>query len=511
MKRIMTLVLAAGLVFGAATGASAIDFNAKGQWIFGFGAADSNFMKKDDKGRQNYGNDTFRAAQRVRLQMDAVASEALSGTVFFEIGDQKWGNAASGGALGADGTVVEVKRAYLDWTVPQTDLQFRMGLQGVTLPNAAGGSSILDDDVAGITASYKFNETVTLTALWARPYNDNYTAKDKDGKDLSHGNPANFLDNVDLFGLMLPVTMDGWKVTPWVMYGAAGKNALGGMEKLGKSAPYAYNGTLPFNFVNHGDNLRKNRAYSDMFFAGLPIVVTALDPFNFELDLNYGSAAGFGKYDTTNEKTGQNVRANSQRSGWLVKGLAEYKMEWMTPGLFAWYGSGDDGNVKNGSERMPAISPCGNFTSFMGDDPVNGWGTTGGSDYDLMLNYAGTWGIGAQLKDITFLEDLKHTFRIAYWGGTNDVSNVKYANNSQAAFQNVGGGDGFYLTTNDYLLEFNLDNTYKIYDNLKMDVNLGYIVNGVDRDTWKRSYQKSATPFSKGDGYKAEVFFTYSF
>ena len=36
MKKIATLLLAAGLVFGAATGASAIDFKAKGQWIMSF-------------------------------------------------------------------------------------------------------------------------------------------------------------------------------------------------------------------------------------------------------------------------------------------------------------------------------------------------------------------------------------------------------------------------------------------------------------------------------------------
>ena len=33
MKRICTLILAAGLVFGAATGASAVDFKARGQWL----------------------------------------------------------------------------------------------------------------------------------------------------------------------------------------------------------------------------------------------------------------------------------------------------------------------------------------------------------------------------------------------------------------------------------------------------------------------------------------------
>lgn len=508
MKRIMTLVLAAGLVFGAATGASAVDFNAKGQWIFGFGANDARFMQKDEKGKKK-SNDIFQAAQRLRLQIDAVASESLSGTVYFEIGDTRWGRAADGGALGADGTVVEVRRAYIDWAVPQTDLKFRMGLQGVTLPNVAGGSSIMDNDAAAITASYKFNDTVALTALWARPYNDNWPDT-KVGDVATASNPANFLDNVDLFALMLPVTMDGWKVTPWVMYGAAGKNSLSGMQ-LGKAAPDTYNGILPFNYADNGRNLRNNKAYSDMFFAGLPIAITALDPFNFELDINYGSSTGFGRYDTTNEKTGQGVRADSKREGWLVKGLAEYKMEWMTPGIFAWYGSGDDSNVKNGSERMPSISACGNFTSFMGDDPKYGWAPNPGSDYDLMLNYAGTWGIGLQLKDITFLQDLKHTFRVAYWGGTNSVGAVKYANNAQSSFDQVGGNQGFYLTTNDYLVEFNLDSTYQIYENLEMAVMLGYIVNGVDKGTWKRSYQTNNAPFSKGDGYKAEVFFSYSF
>lgn len=40
MKKLMTLALAAGMLLGAATGASAIDFKAKGQWLMGFSAGD---------------------------------------------------------------------------------------------------------------------------------------------------------------------------------------------------------------------------------------------------------------------------------------------------------------------------------------------------------------------------------------------------------------------------------------------------------------------------------------
>lgn len=506
MKRIMTLVLAAGLVFGAATGASAIDFNAKGQWIFGFGATDTHFMTKNTAGKKHT-NETFNAQQRVRLQMDAVASESLSGTVFFEIGEQMWGRADKGAALGADGTVVEVKRAHLDWVVPNTDLKIRMGLQGVTLPNVAGGSSILDDDVAGITASYKFNDAVALTALWARPFNDNYVNVQN----------SNYLDNADLFALMLPVTLDGFKVTPWVMAGAIGKNSYGAMQNSGVSAPAMYNGLLPGNFVGSNgnlNNLHNRNAYGTVIFAGLPIAITALDPFNFELDINYGSSTGAGRYDTLDKKAvfngkDGNRRADSKREGWLVKGLAEYKMEWATPGIFAWYGSGDDSNVKNGSERMPDVSPSGNFTSFMGDDPMFGWAP--GSGYDNMLTYSGTWGVGVQLKDISYVEDLKHTVRAAYWGGTNSTGAVKYLNPQDAFMFGTQAAEGFYLTTNDYLLEFNLDTSYKIYDNLEAGLLLGYIVNGVDRGTWKRSFNGANQAFAKGDAYKADIVFSYSF
>ena len=108
MKKIATLLLAAGLVFGAATGVSAIDFKAKGQWIMSFDYG-QNHAFTGGNGRTGNGNgeDEFEARQRVRLQLDAVASEALSGTVFFEIGDQLWGrangiaNRGAGGALGA--------------------------------------------------------------------------------------------------------------------------------------------------------------------------------------------------------------------------------------------------------------------------------------------------------------------------------------------------------------------------------------------------------------------------
>ena len=167
MKKLMTLALAAGMLLGAATGAGAIDFKAKGQWLMGFSAGDGSLVshtKANKAGNHNKAADTddiFGASQRVRLQLDAVASEALSGTVFFEIGDTHWGKNSNGGALGADQKIVELKNAYIDWMVPNTDLKFRMGIQGIQLPNVAGGSAVFDDDVAGVVPA------TSSTRTWA--------------------------------------------------------------------------------------------------------------------------------------------------------------------------------------------------------------------------------------------------------------------------------------------------------------------------------------------------------
>ncbi|GFH62244.1 MAG: conserved hypothetical protein [Candidatus Desulfovibrio kirbyi] len=517
MKRICTLLLAAALLFGSVSGASSIDFQVKGEWKVGFGAGDTAFINKqrESSGSKTKVNneDKLAAMQRTLLQIDAVASEALSGTVFFEIGDTKWGENGSGGALGTDSTsIIKLKNAYIDWTVPQTDLRFRMGLQGVTLPNMAGGSAVFDTDAAGITASYQFNDAVGITFLWVRPFNDNFDPNVADNYPtrtlLNKSDNGNYLDNLDLFALLLPLKFDGFEATPWVMYGIGGRNyanfvAYRGGE-LGDGRPdYTLS---PYPAAMDDQAFARKQAYGSLFWAGLPFAITAFDPLNIEFDINYGYAESLGRYDAVRRNSDIVRRSSSERSGWVAKALVEYKMEWATPGIFGWYASGDDGNPKNGSERMPSIAPFGNFTSFMGDGP--GWAPDG-SYYDRSTSYAGTWGLGVRLKDMSFIEDLQHTFTIAYWGGTNSPSMVKYM--GSAYDWDNGTLEGPYMTTNDGMVEFNLGNTWQVYENLTMDVELGYIVNAMDNGTWNKTRTGRDTSFEKQDAWKAHVIFTYSF
>ena len=510
MKKLMTLALAAAMMLGAATGANAIDFKAKGQWIMSFdygmhgNFGDSKAATNSGFKRNSNQEDEFEAMQRVRLQLDAVASEALSGTVFFEIGDQFWGKDDDGGALGADGTVVELKRAYIDWMVPQTDLKVRMGIQGLALPAfTTNASQIFDDDVAAVTLNYQFNENVGLTAFWARPYNDNNGYKSTDAGTKWD----NYMDNMDMFAVLLPLSFDGVKVTPWVMYAAMGpgmfKNDFTKHDEIVNGLGRAQKG-----LVSGFTGFDKNDTYGNAFWAGVTGEVTYWDPFRIAWDVNYGSAS----YE--DEKM--------NREGWLASLLLEYKLDWGTPGLYGWYSTGDDNNPRNGSERMPTVSANGNndFSNFA----FNGNPYIAREDV-LGSTMVGTWGIGARLKDVSFLEDLKHTLRVNFMGGTNAPKMAKYVSDYTAYDKRgveavTGGGFGYdpiYLTTEDYALEVGLTNTYKMYDNFTVMLDAAYLALWLDnsRSTWGKNAMSGFTRGSNTDGvydaWNVNLSFVYSF
>lgn len=502
MKKIATLLMAAAMLVAGMGNAQAIDFKVKGQWIMSFEyGQNGNFTGGNGRTGYNTSEDEFEAEQRLRLQLDAVASESLSGTVFFELGDQRWGQAKNGGALGADGnSVVEVKRAYLDWLVPNTDLKIRMGIQGIALPSFTTQSQVFNDDVAGITASYTFNENVALTAFWARPINDNFGGYDKPGVNDYR---ANYMDNVDMFGLVLPLKFDGVKVTPWAMYAAIGPNALRGNDTAdgdftnnyfkqawGTSATHFQRGMVAAGPGIKGEKLT---SYGNAIWAGLTADIVAFDPFRVAFDFNYGSVA----YDDS----------SANRSGWLASLLAEYKLDWGIIGLHGWYSSGDDDDTGNGSERMPYVSLNNTNTSFSnfafnGDPYLGREGVVG---YGIV----GTWGVGAYVRDFSFVENLKHTFRVNLFGGTNSTDMA-----SVVGRPNYGGlgTDAMYLTTNDTAMEFTLINDYQIYENMDIRLTASYIALWLDKsdDVWGNAKLNGRDPDSR-DAWDISLAYVYSF
>lgn len=525
MKKLATLLIAAGLVFGAtAPAANAIDFKAKGEWVMSFDyGQNGNFT--GGHGQTGYGKDNedeFEAKQRLRLQVDAVASENLSGTVFFEIGNTTWGETESGGALGADRQIVEVRRAYIDWMVPNTELKVRMGLQGMNIPSfTMKKSQVFEDDVAGITLSYQFTDNVGATVFWARPYNDNFAGSSERNWSSSR---TNFMDNVDAFGLLIPLTFDGIKVTPWGMIAAIGPNAFGAdneekgvyetfgnVGNLGTSRAQMMNGLLPaWGVAGTGAGYRDPNnfdldQYATAWWAGLTADITYFDPFRIAFDFMGGGV----QWDDS--------RLN--RAGWMATLLVEYKMDWGIPGILGWYASGDNSNLGDGSERMPYLS-LGN-----GDNEFSNFAFDGhpyiAREGALGQSMAGTWGVGLRVKDMSFIEDLKHTFRVNLIGGTNDHGILRQLAKGQQYTvanypANANNGYGFqslYLTDQDTALEISLHNEYKMYENFTIMLDASYLALWLEDTKYEgiRRQMSGSKDSETRDAWNVNVSFVYSF
>ena len=485
MKKVITLLLAAGLVIGAASAANAVDIKAKGLWHNAMSFADRNFEKHN-------GSDKMQNATRIRTQIDVIASESLKGVVYFEIGPQNWGKGADGASLGTDGKVVKVRYNYVDWVIPQTDAKVRMGLQNFSLPGFALPNVILGGggaDGAGITLSTQFTKNIGATLFWLRAENDNTDSA------TDYGKQYHYSDAMDFTGITLPLKFDGVKVTPWAMYGFVGRD---GFENAGASGDQKklLQGLLPLGVSNKtltGNSLTDR--HGDAWWAGFTTELKVLDPFRFALDATYG------RVDLGEGLSTKGKKIDVKREGWIVSALAEYKMESVTPGLTAWYSSGDDANVNNGSERLPQYN-----TPWAVSALGFGGGWTDIATWKVLgHNPGGLWGVVLHLKDISLMEDLKHTLRAGYYHGTNNSAMPKAAN--MASYPSRIDGPFAYLTTSDDAWELNADTRYKIYENLELAVEAAYVRLNLDEGTWGK---KIVNEVDK-DSYRVSIGLKYSF
>ena len=502
MKKLLGIVMAMAMVIGSAAGANATDIKIKGYFDFAFGWYSNTGFYDASTDRNNTGNDegfygygseeNFDATQRLRFQIDFVASEQLSGTVQFEIGTINWGHGGgdtwgwgetgrgSGGAMGSDGVNVETKHMYIDWIVPETDLSIRMGLLPFALPyfanGAMSGNAILDDDLAGVVASYTFNEYVAVNLAWLRPWNP-FTDSDFDRAAFTDH------DSIDLIALTIPLTFAeyGLEITPWGMYGFIGEVDTD-EQYLGDDPIYDQPMFGPSNFGAIGGGLGGMAGLGQdgqAWWAGISLNLTYWDPFFFAVDFMYGSYTSddydLGFYDPSGAWNSLG-NFDNDRDGWAVSAKLGYKFEEVTPTLFGWYGSGVDGDDVSLDGLMPTLSPDWGFTSF-------GWSNNYGIFREGIVNgnnITGTWGIGLGFEDIKLVEGLTNNLRVAYFQGTND-SNM----NSIPFFyrQNPALWGGYLYSEDDWGVEVNLDSVYQIMEGLELYNQIGYLHVDIDESS----------------------------
>jgi hypothetical protein len=164
MKKLLVLGLAVVMVVAFTLPASAFESVFGGYWrtrAFSqqtFTGEDGG-NKTDAAGDPVPQNDISRVDTRTRLYYTAILNDNLKFVNRFEF-DAVWGDTGYGD-FGTDGQVFEIKHSFADVTMGA----FRMtiGAQG----HAIARGFVFDDDYAGITASYKWNDNL-IPFTWAR-------------------------------------------------------------------------------------------------------------------------------------------------------------------------------------------------------------------------------------------------------------------------------------------------------------------------------------------------------
>lgn len=509
MKKLVTLLLAAGLTISAANSASAVEVRASGTFDFAFEGYNningaSSFLDNNDF-LHNTGvrgnNKHFDAVQRMRLGLDFIMSENLAAYYEAQVGIFSWGgpsrgltggqggnyNENLGGALGTRAANIVTRQIYLDWMIPNTDIKIRMGQQVYRLPSYAMASPVLDDTATGITAYVPFNGDVALSGYWIRALSDPRRGTDSSIQNINNG-------NFDLFGLNLNLRYDGFEITPWGAVGLLGDNAD---EVKGGAGVIA--GVLPVTGYDRlywdVDNLYgyRHATKSTVWFGGIGGEMTRFDPFRLAVDFYYSGTDN--KYKST------------ERQGWFVAGSAEYRTAYGTPALKGWYASGDDDNPTNGSERPLTLSGAfnpGASIYFHGRYSIANTIHNGDA--------GGTWGLSAQWNNLSFIERLYHSLRVTYFQGTNDKNMPIYLNrayltgNPREARTRVTPST--YLTTKDHIIEVDFDTTYSIYKNLATVLELGYAFQNFDDDVWRLADGRTA---DYSNAWRAALNFRYTF
>jgi len=402
MKRLIMLAVLCAFVLGASA-ASAADLKVSGAFVTD--AAWMGGWDFNDEGDTS----AFDLKTRMDLVFQVVASEDLK-AVFYTRTDALWGQDEF--SAGETQGEIGVRRVYLDFNY--AGVNFKTGFLPVTLPNEVGGSLILDEEVTGLVATGAITENVGYMGAYVR-------VNDEAGNTTATSNAQ-----YDVYAAALPVTYDGFGMTPFFAYGNIGDN----------------------------NDLAGNLEDASAYWLGTTYAVNAFDPIVVKGDINYGNL------DADNEI--------NDASGWaFTLDVAYTGMDMMTPEAYFVYTSGEDDDTTDGSERLPQIDPdwaIGTF--FFGGD----YFLQGSIDEEVL----GFWALGAQLNDIaSFAEGLTHQAIIIYAQGTNDEDWAK----TQAY-------DGRTLSEEDSLIELDFNTYYKLMDELTVGLELGYLNLDADEDVW---------------------------
>jgi hypothetical protein len=198
MKRLLIVLIALVAIFALVLPASAAELTFGGLFAQKYYSTDN---QKDGNDKQDDNTNWFYT--RMRLYFNAVGSENLKAVSKFEIddywGDNRIGSLSADGGSNNDSAGMEIKNAYIDFIVPDTTLNIKMGIIGARLDKPAW---VFNDDTSGVLAAYKVDEWY-FAGVYSR-LGDSNTAG-----PTSAITPTQSSDDIDLWALAVNYNIEG--------------------------------------------------------------------------------------------------------------------------------------------------------------------------------------------------------------------------------------------------------------------------------------------------------------
>ena len=490
MKRLGSLALAASMVFGAIGAAhAATEVKMTGDArVYGNFFENRNYTGWNKTGTKT--EDTFEIWERFRLRSDFVANEAVKFRLGIKVEDT-WGHGTFTAAN--PDVAVQVDLAYLQFMVPGCDgVEVTAGLQDVNLPQSGlfYNSPVFSDKMAALTIKAPLiDKTLGVLAGFGRLIDTTRTFDDTTTQKA---------DELDAYFLALPVTLDGFKATPWAMVSVAGRNTNYTYKDTTDVAEWGNNfaNTLVSAASAKGMTTPGSLGYwkndqNAYYWVGGAFEVTALDPVKFYADVIYGAGA-------------MNDHKAAKRQGWMIDFGAEYTgLDVVTPQVFAFWSTGEDKSTRNGSERMPYMrSQWGPGNSFLFDSSQDL-----GKGSNMYTDPVGNMGIGASLNNISFIEKLTNRLTFVYVRGNNSARAIR---DSQLYYANGYFSMGHDLTYNEYVMGLNFDTKYMIYENLAAVLETGWAHGEFQESVWGHRLVHQADS-NGNNAWKVAFGLTYKF
>lgn len=466
---LVVLCLAAATATAATSVSLYGDFRVQGTFF-----SNQNYTGWNATGTQTA--DTLNLWQRMRLHADFVAGEHLAFRLGLRVNNQTWGH----GTLTAanPSPAIEPYQAYLQFSVPETDITVTAGYQPLSLPHTAvfydsvvlGTDSGNSDAAALVVNAPLLADHLSVTAGYARLVDTNRTY---DTTTTQVG------DELDFAFLTLPITVSGVHLTPWGAVGILGR-AADLPDAMGNSLRAAGSFVTPTGFAEN-----QNAA----LWTGFTLTAELPAAFKLYADAAYGDAWAAD-------------RERCRRRGWFADAALEYTgFTAFAPQLLAWYGSGENSGLSDGSERLPAITtlwgPRGSFL-FNADQLL--------TQASMNTTPQGSTGVVLNFDHISLLPRLTSLVAFSYATGTNSPAGLRKA-------VAVTGGPGEYVTMGNDLAQGErlysvaCEHTYALTDAVNLIGELGWAHGeGFRASIWGRRMAHQA-----GDAWQAALGVIYSF